>query len=159
MKLMQTYRVDDMVEKVVKIYTDGACKGNPGVGGWGCVLLCDGKQKNAFGGEANTTNNRMELVAVIKSLELLIRPCSVVLHSDSKYVLDGIRKWINGWVANGWRTSNGKPVKNKDLWVQVHTLSKIHTIEWVWVKGHSGDYYNELADTMANAGVKDMRKE
>ncbi len=138
---------------VVKIYTDGACKGNPGAGGWGALLEMDGTEKEIFGGEAHTTNNRMELTAVIRALEALKRRCTVQLHTDSKYVQQGISSWIHGWKKNGWRTSDKKPVKNDDLWKTLDALAQQHDIEWLWVKGHAGHNGNERADQLANRGV------
>ena len=137
----------------VTIYTDGACKGNPGPGGWGAWLSYNGKQKDLFGGERNTTNNRMELTAVIRALEALTRPCQVELHTDSKYVQQGISTWIHGWKRNGWRTADKKPVKNDDLWKRLDELAQQHEIDWRWVKGHAGDAGNERADALANQGV------
>ncbi len=143
---------------VVKIYTDGACKGNPGVGGWGVLLEMNGKEKELFGGERLTTNNRMELLAVIRALEALTRRCSVQLHTDSKYVQQGITEWIHGWKKNGWRTSARKPVKNDDLWKELDAVSQNHDIEWLWVKGHAGHNGNEKADQLANRGVESMER-
>jgi len=139
--------------KVVDIYTDGACKGNPGPGGWGALLVYDGREKELFGGERETTNNRMELTAVIRALETLTRPCRVRLHTDSKYVQQGISEWIHGWKRNGWRTSNKQPVKNADLWRQLDEQATKHAVEWLWVKGHAGHPENERADALANRGV------
>ena len=144
---------------IVKIYTDGACKGNPGVGGWGALLEMNGTEKELFGGEAHTTNNRMELLAVIRALEALKRRCIVQLHTDSKYVQQGISTWIHGWKRNGWRTSDKKPVKNDDLWRELDELSKLHDIEWLWVKGHAGHNGNEKADALANRGVESVRQD
>ncbi len=141
------------MSRVVKIYTDGACKGNPGVGGWGALLEINGTEKELFGGERLTTNNRMELLAVIRALEALKRRCTVQLHTDSKYVQQGISEWIHGWKKNGWRTSAKKPVKNDDLWKQLDTVSQQHDIEWLWVKGHAGHNGNERADALANRGA------
>lgn len=144
---------------IVKIYTDGACKGNPGIGGWGALLEMNGTEKELFGGEAHTTNNRMELLAVIRALEALKRRCIVQLHTDSKYVQQGISTWIHGWKRNGWRTADKKPVKNDDLWRELDELSKLHDIEWLWVKGHAGHNGNEKADALANRGVESVRQD
>jgi ribonuclease HI len=138
---------------IVRIYTDGACKGNPGAGGWGAVLEMNGTEKELFGGEAHTTNNRMELTAVIRALEALKRRCTVQLHTDSKYVQQGISTWIHGCKKNGWRTADKKPVKNDDLWRQLDLLAQQHDVEWLWVKGHAGHDGNERADQLANRGV------
>jgi len=140
----------------VQIYTDGACKGNPGPGGWGAWLKSGTTEKELFGGELNTTNNRMELQAVIEGLGALKRPCKVVLYLDSQYVRMGITEWIRGWKAKGWRTSTKQPVKNVELWQQLDKLVAEggHQIEWRWVKGHSGDPGNERADALANKGVE-----
>ena len=137
----------------VEIYTDGACKGNPGPGGWGVWMLYNGKEKTMHGGEALTTNNRMEMMAVIKALQALKRPCSVKLYTDSSYVLKGITEWIVGWKARGWRTADKKPVKNNDLWKMLDALASEHKIEWIWVRGHNGNDGNERADSLANEGV------
>lgn len=143
----------------VTIYTDGACKGNPGPGGWGVVLRAVGHEKELYGGEANTTNNRMELMAVIEALTALKRPCEVALHLDSEYVRKGITEWIRGWKAKGWRTSTNQPVKNADLWQRLDALVAAggHRIQWIWVKGHAGDPGNERADALANMGVPGSR--
>ncbi len=140
----------------VQIYTDGACKGNPGPGGWGAWLKSGTTEKELFGGELNTTNNRMELKAVIEGLRALKRPCKVVLYLDSQYVRMGITEWIRGWKAKGWRTSTKQPVKNVELWQELDKLVAEggHQIEWRWVKGHSGDAGNERADMLANKGVE-----
>ncbi|MBT2305418.1 ribonuclease HI [Variovorax paradoxus] len=140
----------------VQIYTDGACKGNPGPGGWGAWLKSGATEKELFGGELNTTNNRMELKAVIEGLRALKRPCKVVLYLDSQYVRMGITEWIRGWKAKGWRTSTKQPVKNVELWQELDKLVAEggHQIEWRWVKGHSGDAGNERADMLANKGVE-----
>ena len=143
---------------LVEIYTDGACKGNPGRGGWGALLRCAGKEKELFGGEANTTNNRMELQAVIEALNTLTRPCQVILHTDSQYVQLGISKWIHGWKKRGWRTSANEPVKNTDLWQALEQASQRHQIDWRWVKGHAGHEFNERADQLANAGVLSLER-
>jgi ribonuclease HI len=139
----------------VIIYTDGACKGNPGPGGWGVHLSSAGARKDLFGGELDTTNNRMELTAVIESLSALKRPCKVSLYLDSQYVRQGITEWIHGWKAKGWKTASKQPVKNVDLWKKLDALVQGggHTIEWHWVKGHAGDPGNERADELANQGV------
>ena len=139
----------------VVIYTDGACKGNPGPGGWGAWLKSGTTEKDLFGGELNTTNNRMELTAVIEGLAALKRPCKVILYLDSQYVRMGITEWIRGWKAKGWRTSTKQPVKNVELWQKLDKLVAEggHVIEWRWVKGHSGDPGNERADMLANKGV------
>lgn len=139
----------------VEMYTDGACKGNPGPGGWGAVLLSAGTEKELFGGELGTTNNRMELTAVIEGLAALKRPCRVTIYVDSEYVLKGITEWLAGWKARGWRTAARQPVKNVDLWQRLDALVNAggHAIDWRWVRGHSGDAGNERADVLANRGV------
>ncbi|WP_025895864.1 ribonuclease HI [Kordiimonas gwangyangensis] len=137
-------------KRVVEIYTDGACSGNPGPGGWGALLLYGEHEKELTGGEMNTTNNRMELTAAIEALGALTRPCTVKLHTDSTYVRDGIMKWVHGWKKNGWRTANKKPVKNSDLWQALEAAVRKHDVEWIWVKGHAGDPGNERADALAN---------
>jgi len=135
------------------IYTDGACKGNPGPGGWGAVLEYDGQECEIYGGELATTNNRMELTAVIEALNALKRPCRILLHTDSQYVQKGITEWIGGWKARGWRTAAKEPVKNVDLWKKLDEAIAEHQIEWIWVRGHSGHDGNERADALANKGV------
>ncbi|QHE93269.1 ribonuclease HI [Pandoraea fibrosis] len=142
----------------VEIYTDGACKGNPGPGGWGALLVAGKHRKEMFGGEANTTNNRMELLAVIRALEALNKPCHVVLHTDSQYVQKGISEWIHGWKARGWKTAAKEPVKNADLWQTLDAVSQKHEIDWRWVKGHAGHEGNEAADQLANRGVESLRR-
>jgi ribonuclease HI len=137
----------------VEIWTDGACSGNPGPGGWGVILSYKGKQKELSGGEANTTNNRMELMGAIAALESLTRPCTVALHTDSQYLRQGITAWIHGWKKNGWKTADRKPVKNEELWKRLDAALKQHKIEWKWVKGHAGDEMNERADELARAGM------
>jgi len=140
----------------VVIYTDGACRENPGPGGWGASLRYNGHQKDLCGGEAETTNNRMELMAVIQGLSSLSRDCEVRIYTDSKYVLDGTTKWMQNWKKNGWKTAAKKPVKNVELWQQLDEALKTHKVEWQWVKGHSGDEGNECADQLANRGIDDM---
>jgi len=137
----------------VTIYTDGACKGNPGPGGWGALLLAGAAKKELCGGERSTTNNRMELTAVIEALNALNRACSVSLYTDSKYVMDGLNEWLPNWKKRGWKTADKKPVKNQDLWQALDTAVARHTIEWHWVKGHAGHPGNERADELANAGI------
>ncbi len=139
----------------VEIYTDGACKGNPGPGGWGVLLKAGATERELFGGELGTTNNRMEMLAVIEALSALKRPCAVILNVDSQYVLKGITEWLPGWKAKGWRTAAKQPVKNVDLWQRLDALvaGSGHTIEWRWVRGHNGDPGNERADMLANKGV------
>jgi ribonuclease HI len=141
----------------VTIHTDGACKGNPGPGGWGAILQAGGKSKELCGGEPLTTNNRMELTAAIMALEALTRPCRVDLHTDSKYVMDGITGWIHGWKARGWKTADKKPVKNDDLWKRLDVARARHEVKWHWVKGHAGHPLNERADQLANLGIERMR--
>ena len=141
------------MSELVEIFTDGACKGNPGPGGWGAVLRFAPHVKELHGGEPGTTNNRMELTAVIRALEALTRPCKIRLHTDSQYVQKGITAWIVDWKRRGWRTADKKPVKNADLWQRLDALVVAHEIEWVWVKGHAGNPGNERADALANLGV------
>jgi ribonuclease HI len=137
----------------VEIYADGACKGNPGPGGWGAWISYDGHEKELFGGEILTTNNRMELTAVIRALEALKRTCHAKVFTDSVYVQKGMTEWISGWKARSWRTADKKPVKNDDLWRVLDVLAQQHTVQWVWVKGHAGNVGNERADMLANQGV------
>lgn len=140
----------------VHLFTDGACKGNPGPGGWGVLLRYGTNERELCGGESNTTNNRMELMAAIKGLEALTRPCDVVITTDSVYVRDGITKWVANWKANGWKTAAKKPVKNQDLWQQLDALVDKHQVSWEWVKGHSGHPENERADQLANQGIENI---
>jgi ribonuclease HI len=142
-----------MSEQPVIIHTDGACSGNPGPGGWGVLLRYGGHEKTLKGGEANTTNNRMELTAAIMALESLKRPSRVELHTDSQYLRDGITRWIHGWKRNGWKTAEKKPVKNAELWLRLDEALKRHSIEWHWVKGHAGHDDNERADELAREGM------
>lgn len=140
----------------VVIYADGACKGNPGRGGWGALLRAGETEKEIFGGEANTTNNRMELRAVIEALTALKRASNVIVYTDSSYVQKGISEWIHGWKRNGWRTADKKPVKNDDLWRTLDTITQQHKVDWRWVKGHAGHPGNERADALANKGVESL---
>ena len=142
----------------VTVYTDGACSGNPGPGGWGAILTFGEQRKELSGGEADTTNNRMELLASISALAALKKPCRVHLHTDSNYLRDGITTWIHGWKRNGWKTSDKKPVKNEDLWKRLDAAVKRHTIEWHWVKGHAGHPENERADELAREGMAPFKK-
>ncbi|CAH1084971.1 ribonuclease HI [Candidatus Nitrotoga sp. 1052] len=146
-------------EDIVEIYTDGACKGNPGVGGWGALLQIMGKERELCGGEAHTTNNRMELLAAIRALEALKRPCRVILHTDSKYVQQGISIWVHNWKQRGWKTADKKPVKNEDLWRKLDELAGKHHVQWVWIKGHAGHDGNERADELANRGIEQLLNE
>ncbi|HHT9886374.1 TPA: ribonuclease HI [Legionella pneumophila] len=140
----------------VEIYTDGACKGNPGPGGWGVLLRYNGREKTLHGGEAQTTNNRMELMAAIKGLEALKRPCEVDLYTDSQYLQQGMKEWIKTWKRNGWRNSKKELVKNAELWRSLDNLASIHNIHWHWVKGHSGHLENDLVDALANLGIEEL---
>lgn len=141
------------MSQVIDIYTDGACKGNPGPGGWGALLVAGEHKKELFGGEANTTNNRMELLAVIRALESLKNISEIRLHTDSQYVQKGMTEWIDGWIKRGWRTASKEPVKNADLWQQLQKLAQPHKIDWIWVRGHNGHPGNEAADELANRGI------
>lgn len=143
--------------KQVQIYTDGACRGNPGPGGWGVLLRFGELEKSLYGGESLTTNNRMELLAAIRGLEALKEPCSVVLTTDSQYVRKGITEWLTGWKRNGWRTASKAPVKNADLWQALDQLNQRHQVDWRWIKGHSGHRENDLADQLANRGIDELK--
>ncbi len=146
-----------MSETVVEIFTDGACKGNPGPGGWGAILRFNGTEKELYGGEALTTNNRMELLAAINALATLKRPCKVRLTTDSKYVLQGITEWLAGWKRKQWKNSAGQPVKNQDLWQELDRLAAQHQIDWQWVRGHTGHVENERADQLANRAIDELQ--
>ncbi|HHI94727.1 MAG TPA: ribonuclease HI [Gammaproteobacteria bacterium] len=145
-----------MSEQVVEIFSDGACRGNPGPGGWGVVLRFNGNEKELYGGEAETTNNRMELMAAISGLESLKKPCKVVLMTDSQYVMKGATEWMAGWKRKGWMTAAKKPVKNVDLWQRLESALKPHDVKWCWVRGHTGHPENERADALANRGVDEL---
>jgi ribonuclease HI len=145
-------------DETIDIYTDGACSGNPGPEGWGAILRYNGTEKELFGGEAATTNNRMEMMAVIEALRALKRPLAVRVHTDSQYVQKGISEWIHGWKKRGWKTADKKPVKNEDLWRTLDALAAQHRIEWHWVRGHAGHAENERADELARRGVDLARK-
>ena len=142
----------------VVIYTDGACSGNPGPGGWGAVMISGAHVKEICGGEPGTTNNRMELMAAIQALEALKKPCKVELHTDSQYVMKGISEWIHGWKRRGWKTADNKPVKNDDLWRRLDAARARHDVSWNWVKGHAGHELNERADALARKGLEQARK-
>ncbi|RMG28793.1 MAG: ribonuclease HI [Gammaproteobacteria bacterium] len=142
--------------KVVQVWTDGACRGNPGPGGWGVVLRYNGHEKHLYGGEAQTTNNRMELTAAIRALEALREPCVVHLTTDSQYLRQGITQWLPNWKRRGWKTADRRPVKNRDLWEGLDRLAQRHEVHWHWVRGHSGHPENELADRLANRGIDEM---
>ena len=144
------------VSAETEIFTDGACRGNPGPGGWGALLRHNGHEKSLYGAEALTTNNRMELMAAIQALESLTRPCRVRLTTDSKYVQQGIQEWLENWKRRGWKTAARKPVKNVDLWQRLDKATQGHQIEWAWVKGHSGHTENELADELANKAIDEL---
>jgi ribonuclease HI len=148
--------MSDTKKMVVEIYTDGACRGNPGPGGWGAVLRYNSHEKTLHGGEALTTNNRMELMAAIVAMESLTRPCAVQLTTDSKYVMQGITEWMVNWKKRGWKTSANKPVKNVDLWQRLDQALASHQVKWHWVKGHSGHPENEMADQLANRGIDEL---
>lgn len=142
--------------KTIIAYTDGACRGNPGPGGWGALLSWNGRERELYGGEAQTTNNRMELSAAIAALEALREPCKVTLYTDSTYVQQGITQWLPGWRARGWRTASRQPVKNQDLWQKLDAAAARHEVEWRWVKGHAGHPGNEAADRLANRGIDEL---
>ena len=145
-----------MLKKSVQIYTDGACRGNPGIGGWGASLQYNGTKKEIYGGELETTNNRIELTAVIEALKLLKVPAELTINRDSKYVVSGINECLPNWKKRNWKTASRKPVKNVDLWQQLDALAQPHTIKWVWVKGHSGNVGNDRADELANMGIDSL---
>ena len=140
----------------IKIFTDGACRGNPGPGGWGALIIENEEEHSLWGGEKKTTNNKMEMTAAIKALEYFTNSSNIQLTTDSNYVKDGIESWIEGWKRNGWKTTSKKPVKNKDLWVRLDDLNNFHNISWNWVKGHSGHRENEIADLLANKGIDEL---
>ena len=140
----------------ISIFTDGACRGNPGPGGWGVLILLEGEEITLYGGEKTTTNNQMEMMAAIKALEYFQEKKSIELVTDSNYLKDGIEKWIHGWKKNGWKTSAKKPVKNQELWMKIDALNHFHEVQWKWVKGHSGHRENEIADLLANKGIDEL---
>ena len=142
----------------VVIFTDGACSGNPGPGGWGAILTLGAREKEICGGEANTTNNRMEMMAAIQALETLNKPCKVELHTDSQYLRNGVTQWIHGWKARGWKTADKRPVKNEDLWKRLDAARLRHDVDWRWVKGHAGHVMNERADGLARRGLEEARR-
>ncbi|NTV70488.1 MAG: ribonuclease HI [Azonexaceae bacterium] len=144
-------------DEIVEIFTDGACKGNPGPGGWGAILRLGQHEKELWGGEKETTNNRMELTAAIRAIEALKRPIGGKIYTDSQYVMKGINEWIHGWKKNGWKTADKKPVKNADLWQLLDAQVRRHKLEWIWVKGHAGHPENERADALANRGIDELR--
>ncbi len=143
-------------DNTVEVFTDGACRGNPGPGGWGALLRFKGKEKELYGGEKNTTNNRMELMAAISAMESLTRPCQVRLTTDSQYVMKGITEWLAGWKKKGWKTAGRQPVKNVDLWQRLDKALAPHQVEWKWVRGHTGHPENERADQLANKGIDEL---
>jgi ribonuclease HI len=147
----------DSSKKIVEIFTDGACSGNPGPGGWGAILRYGGTEKELNGGEPATTNNRMEMMAAIMAIEAVKRPCEIHLHTDSEYLRQGITTWIHGWKARGWKTADKKPVKNVDLWQRLEAAIETHDVHWHWVKGHSGHVENERADELARLAIRQMK--
>ena len=155
---MTTDPAPSSARKIVEIHTDGACLGNPGPGGWAALLRCKGREREVVGGEADTTNNRMELMAAIAALETLSEACEIVLHTDSQYVRQGITQWMANWVRRGWKTAAGAPVKNRDLWERLHAAAQRHVIDWRWVKGHSGNPDNERVDVLARDEAIKLRR-
>ncbi|MFZ5467140.1 MAG: ribonuclease HI [Pseudomonadota bacterium] len=149
---------ESISSSLVEAWTDGACRGNPGAGGWGVVLRARGHEKQLWGGEPHTTNNRMELTAAIRALEALKRPCRIRITTDSQYVMKGITEWMPNWKRRGWRTADNKPVKNDDLWKELDAMCTRHQVEWAWVRGHVGHPENELADRLANRGIDELKK-
>lgn len=147
---------ESTLTQIIEIYTDGACRGNPGPGGWGALLIKGKHRKTMHGGDPETTNNRMELTAAIEALNVLSKPRNVILYTDSKYVMDGINEWMPNWIKRGWKTSAKKPVKNKDLWQALDEATQRHEIDWRWVKGHDGNPGNEKADELANQGIDEL---
>ena len=145
-----------MSENTIKIFTDGACKGNPGLGGWGALIIENGEEKEIYGGSFNTTNNKMELTATIEALKFYKDPKSIELYTDSKYVKDGITEWIINWKKNGWKNASKKPVKNSELWIELDKMTNHHEVSWFWVKGHSNHRENDIADALANKGIDDL---
>jgi ribonuclease HI len=150
--------IDTPSPERIEIWTDGACSGNPGPGGWGALIRSNGDVTELRGGEAATTNNRMELMAAISALEWAPKASTVILHTDSQYVKDGLTKWMAGWKRNGWKTADKKPVKNQDLWLRLDAAAAAHKVDWRWVRGHNGDEGNERADALARLGIEDIRK-
>ena len=145
-----------MSENTIKIFTDGACKGNPGLGGWGALIIENGEEKEIYGGSFNTTNNKMELTATIEALKFYKDPKTIELYTDSKYVKDGITEWIINWKKNGWKNSSKKPVKNSELWIELDQMTNHHEVSWFWVKGHSNHRENDIADALANKGLDEL---
>ena len=145
-----------MSENIIKIFTDGACKGNPGLGGWGALIVEDGEEKEIYGGSFNTTNNKMELRATIEALKFFKDPKNIELYTDSKYVKDGITKWIINWKKNGWKNASKKSVKNSELWIELDKMTNHHAVNWFWVKGHSNHRENDIADALANKGIDEL---